>query len=119
VVLALLLAVGVVVTAALRPAPVGALAALVPLLDLPLDRVGLLAVLAVQVAAVAWWRTWPVPALAVATAASAVLAITGANHVVAEFGVYGLICAVGARAAKGCPGPRCWALWPWRWPRSP
>ena len=42
----------------------------------------------------AWWRTWPVPALLVATAASGVLTFAGSAHLVAELAVYVLAYAV-------------------------
>jgi len=94
-VLALVLAVGVMATAALRLTPNGSTVfdPLVAFLDLP-PRPGLVAVLAVEVAAVAWWRTWPVPALLVATAASGVLTFAGSAHLVAELVVYVLAYAV-------------------------
>ena len=90
-----MLAVGVVATAALRLTPNGSTVfdPLVAFLDLP-PRPGLVAVLAVEVAAVAWWRTWPVPALLVATAASGVLTFAGSAHIVAELAVYVLAYAV-------------------------
>jgi signal transduction histidine kinase len=79
-------------------------------LDLPLDRPFLLALLAVEVAALAWWRTWPLPALVVATAASGVLTVAAATHIAAEPSVFVLIFAAGAFAAppaSGCTVAAC------------
>jgi hypothetical protein len=62
-------------------------------------------VLAVQIAAVAWWRSSPVPALLVATASSGVLAFPGSAHLVGELGVYLLASAVTAGTPLRVSGP--------------
>ncbi|WP_433507561.1 sensor histidine kinase [Pseudonocardia halophobica] len=68
---------------------------LLPTLGLPVDRPVLLWLLAVQVAAVAWWRTTPVPALVVATAADVVLRLAGAANAIAQLGGFVLAYRVG------------------------
>lgn len=78
---------------------------LVPTLGLPVDRPALLCLLAVQVAAVAWWRTAPVPALVVATAADCVLRMAGAANAIAQLGGFVLAYRVGVAVPARVSGP--------------
>lgn len=73
--------------------------------DLPLDRPWLLAALAVEVGATAWWRSGPVPALAVATAGSFVLNLADATHFVGESSWLILVYAAGSWAVPRVSGP--------------
>jgi signal transduction histidine kinase len=74
-------------------------------LDLPPFPSPLLAVLAVQVGATAWWRTGPVPALVAVTAADSLLSLTGTDNVVADAGWFVVAYAAGSRAPVRASGP--------------
>jgi signal transduction histidine kinase len=74
-------------------------------LDLPPFPSPLLAVLAVQLAATAWWRTGPVPALMVVTAADSLLSLTGTDNVVADVGWFVVVYAAGSWAPVRASGP--------------
>ena len=99
--LAVTVGVATVFVAAVAPPPTGAVEVdrAIALIDLPLDRPVLLAVVAVQVAATAWWRSAPVPALVVVTATSLVLHYADATNFVAEVGWMVLVYAAGSWAA--------------------
>lgn len=78
---------------------------LLPTLGLPVDRPVLLGLLAVQIAAVAWWRAAPVPALVVATAADGVLRMAGAANAIAQLGGFVLAYRVGVAVPARVSGP--------------
>jgi signal transduction histidine kinase len=71
----------------------------------PLDRPALVVLFAVQVAALAWWRTAPGPALLVAAAADVVGRLAGDSNLVAGLGPLVLAYRVGAAVPPRVSGP--------------